>query len=304
MGRAIAVQLANDGFDVGVNDIPSKLTLLETLVKEIEGLNRKSIAVPGDVTSEGQVKAMVEEAVAKLGSLDVMVANAGIYHASSLLTSPLEEFEQTLAVNTRGPLLCYRYAAKQMIAQGRGGRIIGAASVAAKRPYPGSIFYNISKFAVRGLTQTAAVELGEHNITVNAYAPGFTLTPMLEDADVDNSKKYGLAAGEFIKRGIDVTPLKRVGQVQDIANMVSFLASDKASYITGQTSSGTSHREKTRILFADFVEARLPRLPLKCTSASHSLSGPRSQLRSVRDIDAHNAKHVFTNAGQANVNLP
>ncbi|KAA1467375.1 NAD(P)-binding protein [Dentipellis sp. KUC8613] len=235
MGRAISIQLANDGFDVAVNDIPGKLTLLEALVKEIKGLNQRSIAVAGDVTSEDQVKAMVEVVAANLGSLDVMVANAGIYNASSLLTSPLDEFDRTLAVNTRGPLLCYRYAAKQMIAQGRGGRIIGAASIAAKKPYPGSMFYNISKFAVRGMTQAAAVELGEHNITVNAYAPGLTSTPMLENADADNSKHYGLQTGEFIKRGIEATALKRIGQPQDIANMVSFLASDKASYITGQT---------------------------------------------------------------------
>ncbi|KAA1467376.1 NAD(P)-binding protein [Dentipellis sp. KUC8613] len=235
MGRAIAVQLAKDGFDVAVNDIPSKLTLLEALVEEINNLDRKSIAAPGDVSSEDQVKAMVEESVAKLGSLDVMVANAGIYHTTWLLSSSLEEFDRTMSVNTRGPLLCYKYAAKQMIAQGRGGRIIGAASIAAKRPYPDSMFYNMSKFAVCGMTQAAAVELGEYNITVNAYAPGATMTPMMETAGGAIAAKYGISPDEYVRRVVDTIPLKRVGEPQDIANMVSFLASDKASYITGQT---------------------------------------------------------------------
>ncbi|KAA1467377.1 NAD(P)-binding protein [Dentipellis sp. KUC8613] len=235
IGRVIAIQLANDGFDLAVNDIPSKLTLLEALVAEISGLGRKSIAVPGDVSSEEQVKEMVDETVATLGSLDVMVANAGIYHTSWLLTSSLVDFDQTMSVNVKGAVLCYKYAAKQMIAQGRGGRILGAASVAAKKPVPDSLFYNISKFALRSLTQAAAFELGEHNITVNAYAPGAIETPMLEKASVDTAKKHGFAPDDYLRRIIDSAPLKRLGKAQDIANMVSFLASDKASYITGQT---------------------------------------------------------------------
>ncbi|TFY56397.1 hypothetical protein EVG20_g8940 [Dentipellis fragilis] len=235
MGRAIALQLANDGFDVAVNDVPSKTGPLEALTKEIDNIGRTSLVVAGDVTSEVQVKGMVDDVVAKLGSLDVMVANAGIFQKSTLLDSPLEEFDQTVGVNAKGPLLCYKYAAKQMISQGRGGRLIGAASAASKRPYPGGLSYVMSKFAMRGLTQTAAVELGEHNITVNAYAPGFILTPMLEMYDADSAKEQGHAPGEFIERGANALPLKRVGTVQDVAKLVSFLASDKASYITGQT---------------------------------------------------------------------
>ncbi|KAA1467378.1 NAD(P)-binding protein [Dentipellis sp. KUC8613] len=235
IGRAIALQLANDGFDVAVNDVPSKLEPLEALAKEIDCIGRKSLVVAGDVTSEVQVKAMVEDVATKLGSLDVMVANAGIVKRSSLLDSSIEEFDQIVGVNAKGPLLCYKYAAKQMVAQGRGGRLIGAASAASKRPFAGGLSYVMSKFAMRGLTQVAALELGEHNITVNAYAPGYIQTPMLETHEAESVKEQGLAPGELVERAVSALPLKRIGMPQDVANLVSFLASDKASYITGQT---------------------------------------------------------------------
>ncbi|KAA1467374.1 acetoin reductase family protein [Dentipellis sp. KUC8613] len=235
IGRAIAIQLAADGFDVAVNDIASKATLLEALSKEIESKGQRSVVTPGDVTLEKEVEAMVAEVASKLGSLDVMVANAGIYRANPLLTTPVDEYDRLMAVNTRGPMLCYKYAAKQMIAQGRGGRIIGATSIAGRKAFPGSVSYVMSKFAVRGLTQAAAIELGEYNITVNAYAPGLTNTPMLDNIDTIKTGQLGIGSGEYIERGVNNLPIKRVGQPQDIANLVSFLASEKASYITGQT---------------------------------------------------------------------
>ncbi|KAE9401212.1 NAD(P)-binding protein [Gymnopus androsaceus JB14] len=123
---------------------------------------------------------MVDTVTKNLGGLDVMVANAGILNttAKPITEYPAEEWERIFSINTRGVFFCYKYAAKQLITQGRGGRIIGASSIAGKRAAAYHSAYSASKFAVRGLTQSAALELGEHGITVNAYAPGFIRTAM------------------------------------------------------------------------------------------------------------------------------
>ncbi|KAG8707231.1 hypothetical protein FRC09_001955, partial [Ceratobasidium sp. 395] len=165
IGRAVALRLAADGIDVSVNDIPQKQELLLELVKEIESGGRKSIAITGDVSKESDVKNLVTKTVEELGGLDIAM--------------PEESFDRVMSINCKGVLFCYRAAAVQMIKQGRGGRIIGACSllgITAK--VPNHISYTTSKFAVRAITQTAALEWGEHNITVNAYAPGFIDTPM------------------------------------------------------------------------------------------------------------------------------
>ncbi|KAJ7220667.1 hypothetical protein GGX14DRAFT_431634 [Mycena pura] len=170
---------------------------------------------------------MAAQVVERYGGLDVMVANAGIVRADTKLTElSAEEWDRVLNVNARGTFLCYKYAGIQMIKQGRGGRIIGASSVAGKQGQPLVGAYSASKFAVRGLTQSAAQEFGPHGITVNAYAPGAVDTPMsagLEDA---------VAKVEHFK---NLAPLKRIGVPEDISNLVSFLASKESQFITGQS---------------------------------------------------------------------
>lgn len=128
-------------------------------------------------------------------------------------------------------MLCYKYAAQQMIAQGRGGRIVGASSIAGKRPFLLGSAYVASKFAVRGLTQVAAMELGKHGITVNAYAPGFIKTEMLEGVE----RSMNMEPGVFVEASISTLAIPRLGETEDIAELVSFLVSKKAGYITGQT---------------------------------------------------------------------
>ncbi|KAI9435571.1 hypothetical protein H4582DRAFT_1817593 [Lactarius indigo] len=187
IGRTIALRLAEDGFDVAVNDV-SGTPELDGLVKEIESKGRRSLGVPADVSLELEVEKMVQTVVQDLGSLDVMVANAGIIAFESFLNITVESFDRLMAVNTRGTMLCYKHAGKQMIAQGRGGRIIAGRSSRSNTNTASNTLpaYSATKFAVRGLTQAAGTsfyrtrsrEFGKHGITVNAYSPGLMDTSM------------------------------------------------------------------------------------------------------------------------------
>ncbi|QRV82891.1 Enoyl-(Acyl carrier protein) reductase [Ceratobasidium sp. AG-Ba] len=230
IGRAIALQLGSHGIDVAVNDISQKQEVLEGLVKEIEAMGRKALAVTADVSKEAEVQDMVKRTVENFGELNIMVANAGITGTMEPLLEVSEKaFDQTMAINCKGTLYCYRAAASQMIKQGKGGRIIGASSICGRRASPGSVAYNVSKFAIRAITQTAALEWGQHNITVNAYAPGVIDTEMTDLARRAPGMK------EFQDQIVANICVKRKGTPEDLASLVNFLASDGASYITGQT---------------------------------------------------------------------
>ncbi|KAI0049324.1 NAD(P)-binding protein [Auriscalpium vulgare] len=231
IGREVALRLADDGFDVAVNDLPGTAEL-EDVAQAIEGKGRKSIHFYGDVSVEQDVVNMIEAVVAALGSLDVMVANAGILTLQTVLEVDAATFDRTINVNVRGVMLCYKHAAKQMISQGRGGRIIGATSIAGKKGVPFLFAYSASKFAVRGMTQSAAAELGKYGITVNAYAPGGTESRMLEALDghfVESLGPTGLRDSMA-----STNPIPRTGVPSDIANVVSFLASKESTFVTGK----------------------------------------------------------------------
>ncbi|KAK0235119.1 NAD(P)-binding protein [Armillaria nabsnona] len=230
IGRAIALRLANDGFNLVLNDVASQKENLENLCSEIEALGKKALIYVADVSREDEVKAMVDKTVEVLGRLDVMVANAGIcLRLSGLMDTTAEEWDQVFAVNTRGVFLCYKYAAIQMVKQGWGGRIIGANSLAGMRAQSRVCPYSSSKFAVRGLTQSAAVELGPHQITVNAYAPGFI------DTHLSRSMLPGEDFAKHVRQSENTVALKKTGQPGDLASLVSYLASPESQFMTGQT---------------------------------------------------------------------
>ncbi|TFY78194.1 hypothetical protein EWM64_g5821 [Hericium alpestre] len=233
IGRAIALRLAGDGFNVALNDVKSKASLLQSLSKEIEAKGRKAHFVTGDISVEDQVKQMVGETASSLGSLDVMVANAAMYQFKPLLEMSVQDMDQLHSVNVRGLMLCYKHAATQMIGQGHGGRIIGATSVAGRQGFVGHTAYCAAKYAVRGVTQVAAAELGKHDITVNAYAPGLITTEMLDAVDTGMKDLHGLSS--WVDAAVTTFPIARRGTPEEVASLVSFLASRDAGYITGQT---------------------------------------------------------------------
>ena len=235
IGRGIALRLAADGLDVAVADLPTMRPEADAVVDEIRAAGRQSVAIDVDVSDAGQVDAMVRTVVAELGRLDVMVANAGIADVAPLIDVTPEAFDRLISINLRGVFLCYTAAARQMIDQGGGGKIIGAASIAAHKGFAMLGHYSASKWAVRGLTQAAAQEWAEHGITVNAYCPGIVGTQMWELIDQKLTEASGEPKGAALAKFSELITLGRVETPEDVASFVSYLASPDADYMTGQS---------------------------------------------------------------------
>jgi len=235
IGRGIAFRLSQDGFTVVINDLPSQKSQLEEVQAHINQRGGKALTLLADVSVESEVIQMNQSVVEQTGGLDVMVANAGIcIPSASFLDTTLEDFQRTFTVNTQSTFLCYKYAAKQMVTQGRGGRIIGASSLAGKTAFPLLAAYGTSKFAIRGLTQNAALDLGKYGITVNAYAPGPVDTAMMDG--LSKGAKQLKTPEEFAQFQTMITsPVGRGGTPEDIASLVSYLASKDSFMVTGQT---------------------------------------------------------------------
>lgn len=234
IGRAIALRLAEDGLDVAVNDI-QKSEGLQDLAEEIRRKGRRSLVVGADVTDAGAVEGMVQAVADGLGRLDVMVANAGISQIKPLLEVTPEEWDRMMAINAKGVFLSYQAAARQMVRQGAGGKIIGAGSIVAHRSDPLVGHYSASKWAVRGLTQAAAQEWARYGITVNAYCPGIVNTTLWDMVDETLAELNNLESGEPTKLAVERIALGRMSEPEDVAGYVSYLASRDSDYMTGQS---------------------------------------------------------------------
>ncbi|KDN38616.1 hypothetical protein RSAG8_09403, partial [Rhizoctonia solani AG-8 WAC10335] len=220
LGKAIALKLASEGYSVVVSDLALKKESLVSVVQQIKDIH-------GSHSRAASLSALRIEC--DLGRLDVMVANAGIVKLALLLDLTTEIIDSTHEVNVKGVFYCYRAAARAMIPSG-GGRIIGACSVAGKLPVPYFGAYCMAKYAVRGLTHTAAQEWAAHGITVNAYAPGIVDTDLWLK-DIIANYEYAPALEQ---KALDIVATHKKSTPEQIAGLVAFLASPAAANITGQ----------------------------------------------------------------------
>ncbi|MDY3982890.1 MAG: 3-oxoacyl-[acyl-carrier-protein] reductase [Veillonellaceae bacterium] len=221
IGRAVALQYAQLGADVVVNYSGSQAAA-EEVVKEIEGLGRKAIAVKADVSQADQVTAMVDKAQETFGHIDILVNNAGITRDGLFMRMKDSDWDEVIAINLKGVYLVTKAVTKIMMKQ-RSGRVINMTSVSGLIGNAGQANYCAAKAGVIGLTKTCAKELAGRGIAVNAIAPGFIATDMTEKLS-DKVKESIMAS----------IPMKRMAQPSEIASVAAFLASDFASYITGQ----------------------------------------------------------------------
>ena len=225
IGKAIVEYLAELGAQV-VIDYRSHPEATEELEREIGSYGGCSFGVQADVSKLDDLQRLIDAAVAQYGRLDVMVNNAGVETRTSVLDTTPEQYDKVLDVNLRGVFFATQYAAKQMIAQGGGGRIINISSVHEDWPMPGNTAYCLAKGGVRMLTRTAALELAPHGITMVNVGPGAVATP-INDSTMNNP--------ELMAKLNAAIPLGRMARPEEIAKVVGFLASDGASYITATT---------------------------------------------------------------------
>jgi glucose 1-dehydrogenase len=225
IGKAIALALAEAGANL-VIDFVAHPEATEALERQIHALGDRAIGVEADVSKVVDLQRLVDTAVAQLGRVDIMVNNAGIETRTSVLDTTEEQYEKVLEINLKSAFFGTQIAAKQMIAQGDGGRIINISSVHEDWPMPGNTAYCLSKGGMRMLTRTAGVELAPHGVLVVGVGPGAVATP-INTATMDDPEKM---------KTLDAAiPVGRMAEPEEIGNVVAFLAGDGATYLTATT---------------------------------------------------------------------
>lgn len=225
IGQAIAVAFAMEGASV-IIDYVGDASISQATIKAVQAANGKALAIEADISKLADVNKLVSETVKAFRRLDIFVNNAGIEKKFPIIDYPFEEWNRIVAVNLTGPFLCSQAAAKQMIQQGKGGRIINISSIHEDLPMPTNAPYCATKGGLRMLMRTMAVELAPHQITVNNIGPGAIFTPI--DHDVESDSKLNSAILAEI-------PMGRWGKPEEVAQLAVYLASDDASYVTGST---------------------------------------------------------------------
>jgi NAD(P)-dependent dehydrogenase (short-subunit alcohol dehydrogenase family) len=244
IGRAIAVRLACEGADLIVNDVavrPVRSTGwggLPDVVREIEALGRRALAIVADVSDAGQVDDMVRQGLEQFGRIDILVNNAGAPAGRDRV--PVVDLDPDVwdliqRVNVKGTYLCCKAVARAMIDRGQGGKMINISSTAGKRGVARFAAYCASKFAVRGFTQALALELAPYGINVNAICPGLTETERVDDLAAA-LRPEGVSAEAYreqmVEKAILANPLGRLGRVSDVAQVAAYLASSESDYLT------------------------------------------------------------------------
>ncbi len=225
IGRAISLELAKEGAAVTINYRRNEQAANE--VKQlIEQAGGKALVVQGDVSSIADLQTLVNRTVETFGRLDIMVNNAGMETRTSVLDSTEQDFDTVIGVDLKGPFFGTQLAARQMIKQGEGGRIINISSVHEDWPMPGNSPYCCAKGGVRMLTRNAGVELASHGITVVGVGPGAIATPINKETLADPEKTAALNKA---------IPVGRVGTSEEVAGLVGWLASAKSAYVTSST---------------------------------------------------------------------
>ena len=223
IGKALARGLAAAGAALVVSDILRENAA--ATARQIEEAGGQALGLGIDVSERAQVQAMIDAAVAELGRVDILINNAGVFPRGMVLELDDERWDAVMDVNLRGTFLCSQAAARVMVEQGEGGRIVNFASVAAFRPALNGAHYAASKAGIAAFTRNMALEMAPHRITVNAIAPGLTDTAQ---------PRYGMTEQEIAAAG-ETVPLGRIAQPEDMLPTVLFLCGPGGGYITGQT---------------------------------------------------------------------
>ena len=221
IGKAIVLQLARDRVKVAVN-YKANQQAADSVVEEVMGMGGEAVAVQGDVSNRSDVEKMMKKAVDSLGSIDILVNNAGIIHDSLLMRMSEEVWDNVINTNLKGAYYCTKAVLSSMVRQ-RWGRIINVVSVVGIEGNPGQSNYAASKAGLIAFSRSIAKEVAARGITVNAVAPGYISTEIVDDL-----------APKFKDLVLSRIPQDRFGSVEDVSNLVGFLAGDKAGYITGE----------------------------------------------------------------------
>jgi 3-oxoacyl-[acyl-carrier protein] reductase/meso-butanediol dehydrogenase/(S,S)-butanediol dehydrogenase/diacetyl reductase len=254
VGRASALKLASQGAQVAITDLrrpaddlpPGEVRAewqsIDSVAEEVRSLGGNALPVYADLSNADAIEGLVAETVNHYGRLDILVNNArAIIGRDKVPVTELDEdvWQHFLAINTTAVFLCTKYAGREMVRLGNGGRVVNIASNAGKQASADGAAYSASKFAVIGLTQASAMDLAPHGITVNAVCPGPINTDRMSYWERDQAAQRGLTQEEFraqvVAASADRTPLGRIAEPEDVANLVAFLAGPDSSLITGQS---------------------------------------------------------------------
>lgn len=246
IGKAIALRFAEEGAHVVVADI--NLEDAEKTAAEIKSTGGSALAVRVDVTKKAEVEEMVKKTVERFGRLDILMSNAGVSSMAHALDTTVKDWDFNMDVNLKGTFLCTQAAARRMIEQGGGGKIVCTASMAGKTGSPFYTAYNASKTGVIAYVKSIAIELAPHRINVNAICPGMVATSMQERELKWTAKLRGDGSTpeSILQEYIFFTPLGRIEQPEDVAKVAVFLASEDSDFMTGQAINVTGGIINTR----------------------------------------------------------